>query len=155
MNAAGQPVLTLAFVQKSLTGGARAGILEPIGRHTDDHECRTAEQLWIDRLNGIGLCVYHAERSATLEPILAHRDDFPSPTDERHVCVVALMLCRVAMLIRENEVLHVSLNPSGQRLCRWTRAVVVAHSARCVHGVGWGWPTPQSRFWLAGGHCKR
>lgn len=117
METGAQTVFALALGQKALTGLARPRILQSIGRHSDHNKCRSTEQLRIpNSLYRGGLCVNHAEGTTTPNTILPHRDDLATLTDECDMGVITTMFACVAFVIWQDRILHVALDPSGQRL---------------------------------------
>jgi len=117
MQTGAQSVFALAFCQEPLTGFTRPRIFQTVRTHTDDDECRTTELLCVDGLNRIRLRMDHAEGATALDAILTDRDDLAAFADERDVRMIAPVFAGVTLLIRQNGLLHVALNPAGQGLC--------------------------------------
>ncbi len=113
MDAPRQAVFALAFSQETLAGLAGPRILETIRRHTDNDECRPTELLGCDSLDSVCLGMNHAEGAATLDPIVTYGNNLAPLTYEGHMGVITPVFAGIAILIRQNGLLHIALDPSG------------------------------------------
>jgi hypothetical protein len=111
-------VFASAFCQKALTCLTGARILESMRRDTNHNECRPTELLHVQALDSVGLRMNHTERATALDAILTRRNDLAAFADECHVGMIAPVFAGVPLLIWQDYLIHVALNPAGQGLCR-------------------------------------